>query len=286
MIEEKNTEGVNEPYNEYAEEARREEQEAAKKSAPEEPIQPIQPEAPAGEETIRPEGPMLIKETKQAVPETEEGGRQDGTNENAFSFGATPGGGPSPEAQNAYGSGGPSPEAQNAYGSGSPSPEAQNAYGNGGPDDARQEQYRRNGPADGMHYSYANSTADASKSVANGKKLGNGFAIASLVLGVFSLVFFCTCFNVMTAVLAIIFGIIHLVSYEENGKGMAIGGIVTAGLSIVFTVVFWALILTSSAIGEFSSDPYIDDFVHEIEEDTMTRTNLNMNLDGIDIEML
>ena len=40
---------------------------------------------------------------------------------------------------------------------------------------------------------------------------GKGFAVASMVLGLISLVLFCTGINIITAILAIVFGIIHLV---------------------------------------------------------------------------
>lgn len=70
---------------------------------------------------------------------------------------------------------------------------------------------------------------------------GTGFGIASLVLGILSLITFCTlCMNIPLAILAIIFGIIQLV--KGNGKGIAIGGLITSGLSIVACIVFYLII--------------------------------------------
>ena len=54
---------------------------------------------------------------------------------------------------------------------------------------------------------------------------GKGFAVASMVLGLISLVLFCTGINIITAILAIVFGIIHLVKQKQN-PGMAVAGIV------------------------------------------------------------
>lgn len=88
----------------------------------------------------------------------------------------------------------------------------------------------------------------------NEKKLGMG--IASLVLGIISLVFFCSCCNVITGVLAIIFGIIQLVKYKPHGKGLAIGGIVTAVLSIVFLLIFWVVVGSNTALQNSILDEY------------------------------
>ena len=62
-----------------------------------------------------------------------------------------------------------------------------------------------------------------------GKK---GLAIAALILGIVSLIGFCCCINVITAPLAIIFGIIVLCKHMD-GTGLAVTGIVTALLSLL-----------------------------------------------------
>ena len=81
------------------------------------------------------------------------------------------------------------------------------------------------------------------------KKPGNGLAITSLVLGIVSIVFFCTCFNFVTAILAVIFGIIHLIQRSE-GKGMAITGIITAAVSVILTVIMIIGIIASGIMEE------------------------------------
>ena len=58
-----------------------------------------------------------------------------------------------------------------------------------------------------------------------------GFGVASLVLGIVSLVLFCTCVNVLLAVIAIVFGIVQLAKPQAK-KGMAIAGIITSAVSL------------------------------------------------------
>lgn len=93
---------------------------------------------------------------------------------------------------------------------------------------------------------------------------GSGFGIAAMVLGIVSLVLFCTCINVPLAIAAIIFAILQMTKGDR--KGMAIAGLVTGIASIVCFLVFWALIVTGS-IGSMSysySLPY--DIERQFEE--------------------
>lgn len=72
-----------------------------------------------------------------------------------------------------------------------------------------------------------------------------GFAIASLVCGILSLLCFClTLFSAMLAIAAIVLGIITL-CFKYDGKGMAIAGIITGGIGMV--VVVFSLIVSVSA---------------------------------------
>jgi hypothetical protein len=92
------------------------------------------------------------------------------------------------------------------------------------------------------------------------KKDGIGFGIASLVLGICSLLLFCTCVNLLLAILAIVFGIIQIVGYKK--RGLAVGGIVTAALSIVLFVILCVLLWQGMFInGEYYYDlPYAEFF--------------------------
>ena len=66
---------------------------------------------------------------------------------------------------------------------------------------------------------------------------GRGYGIASLILGIVSVLLFCTCINWVTGILAIIFGIIQITKNKEHG--LAIGGIITAAISMVLSVVLY-----------------------------------------------
>ena len=66
---------------------------------------------------------------------------------------------------------------------------------------------------------------------------GRGYGIASLILGIVSVLLFCTCINWVTGILAVIFGIIQITKNKEHG--LAIGGIITAVVSMVFSVVLY-----------------------------------------------
>ena len=74
----------------------------------------------------------------------------------------------------------------------------------------------------------------------------SGMALASLILGIFS--FCCCCFNVITGVLAIIFGFVELSringgASSEKGRWMAITGIVLGFISVAKDLVggIWLL---------------------------------------------
>lgn len=92
------------------------------------------------------------------------------------------------------------------------------------------------------------------------KKLG--FPIATLILGILSLFgFCCCCINVITAPLAIIFGIIALVK-KHDGTGLTITGIVFAVVSIVMV---GAIFYSFRDILPYS-DVIMQDYMQLIEE--------------------
>lgn len=70
---------------------------------------------------------------------------------------------------------------------------------------------------------------------------GNGFGIASMVLGIISLALFCTCINIPLGIAAIVFGVLHLIRNPEN-KVFGIVGIVTSGISVVAFVLMIVLL--------------------------------------------
>ncbi len=67
--------------------------------------------------------------------------------------------------------------------------------------------------------------------------VSQGFGVASMILGILALVLFCSCVNLILAVISIIFGIIQLAT-PESKKGMAITGLITSGISILLFLIF------------------------------------------------
>ncbi|MBP0968362.1 MAG: DUF4190 domain-containing protein [Oscillospiraceae bacterium] len=118
-----------------------------------------------------------------------------------------------------------------------------------------EEQY--NGPV--MTGNYNTGSPDVQAPVPEKK---SGFAIASLVLGILSLIGFCCCgITVITAPLALIFGIISLAK-KRSGTGMAIAGIVMAVLSILMIGV---MIFSVKDFLPYSEE-IVQDYTHVIAE--------------------
>ena len=87
-------------------------------------------------------------------------------------------------------------------------------------------------------------------------KQSSGLSIASMVLGIISIVSCCVaCLSIPLGILAVIFGIIGVVK-NQPGKGMAVAGIITGGISIAAVVVLYILI----AAGTVEYDTYFSDF--------------------------
>ncbi len=75
--------------------------------------------------------------------------------------------------------------------------------------------------------------------------VSQGFGIASMVLGILALILFCSCVNIILAVIAIIFGIIQLAT-PGSKKGMAIAGLITSALSILLFLIFSVVFAVSA----------------------------------------
>ena len=90
------------------------------------------------------------------------------------------------------------------------------------------------------------------------------FGIVALVLGIIALLTFCTvCLNIPLAILSIIFAIIQLV--RGNGKGLAVGGIITSALSIVACIIFYLII--GMSIPKFSDMDNYSDILEEYSQE-------------------
>lgn len=162
--------------------------------------------------------------------------------------------------QNAYGNN----NANNTYGNNTygnqngSNPYGDNTYGN------QYNQYQNNGNP------YVNNGPTVGPT---GKKIGTGFGIASMVLGILALCTFCACINIPLAILAIIFGIIQLVAYEK--KGFAIAGIITAVLSIILFVGCYTILASNPefndaverSIEDGDFEDYLDEYEYYLEDD-------------------
>lgn len=86
------------------------------------------------------------------------------------------------------------------------------------------------------------------KVVEEPKKEKKGFCIASLVLGIVALVFFCLWYiSIPCGILAIIFGILGI---KSTNKGMAIAGLITGSIGLVIaTLIIVALFMFGFAVG-------------------------------------
>ncbi len=93
-----------------------------------------------------------------------------------------------------------------------------------------------------------NKTEATTKVVEEPKKEKKGFCIASLVLGIVALIFFCLWYiSIPCGILAIIFGILGI---KSMNKGMAIAGLITGSIGLVIsTLIIIALFMFGFAVG-------------------------------------
>lgn len=147
------------------------------------------------------------------------------------------------------------------------------SYGNGGTN----YNYGQANDSAGYNYGQPNGSAEYNYGQSNGsteynygqpagrygsnKSESEGFGIASLVLGIITVLLFCTCISWITGILAIIFGIIQLV--KGNKKGMAIVGLITGGIGFAASIILYILIFFTS-LGSYSN---YDDIYNHIYDD-------------------
>ena len=101
-----------------------------------------------------------------------------------------------------------------------------------------------------------------------------GFGIASLVLGILSLLLTCSCFNYITGILAIIFGIVQIVK-SKNNRGMAIAGLITAGISILVATFFWIFVIVVAEDTNSDFYRYFDSYRYKYMNEETDIDNLN-----------
>ena len=98
-----------------------------------------------------------------------------------------------------------------------------------------------------------------------GNQGGKGLAIASMVIGIISLLISC-CYGGFLGVIALILGIISLAT-RRNGKGMAIAGVITSVIAIIITVV--AIAFGVSLLDELSKHGVDENDVKKAQELTV-----------------
>lgn len=88
-----------------------------------------------------------------------------------------------------------------------------------------------------------------------------GFCIASLVLGIVAIVFFCLWYlSIPCGILAIIFGILGI---KSTGKGMAIAGLITGAIGLVVSIIIIIILfIVGFTIGISNSLDEIDSGYH------------------------
>lgn len=150
------------------------------------------------------------------------------------------------------------------------------SYGNGGTDynygqsnGGTDYGYGQSNDSAGYNYGQSNNSVDYNYGQPNGnnKSESEGFGIASLILGIITVLLFCTCISWITGILAIIFGILQLV--KGNKKGMAVVGLITGGIGLVASIILYILIFFTG-LGSYSSyndiyDHIYDDIYDDIE---------------------
>ena len=95
-----------------------------------------------------------------------------------------------------------------------------------------------------------------------------GFAIASMVLGLVSIVLFCVWFiSIPCGILAIIFGIL---AFSSSKKGMAITGFITGGIGIFISFIIFVFLFSFGFIAGVAnglSEIDYDDIYNETYDD-------------------
>ena len=95
----------------------------------------------------------------------------------------------------------------------------------------------------------------------------NGFAIASLVLGISSFFSWICCLNTVTCILAIVFGIVALIQIKNTaakGRGMAIAGLICGILAFVIFIVGSVCFAVFAEVWATEYDDYVvDDYYYD-----------------------
>lgn len=94
---------------------------------------------------------------------------------------------------------------------------------------------------------------------------GTGLGIASMILGIISVLLFCTCVNWITGIVAIILGIVQLVKNKD--KTFAVVGIVTAAVSLLLSIWLWGSALASASDDDLNYNDLYNDYYEDFYDD-------------------
>lgn len=86
----------------------------------------------------------------------------------------------------------------------------------------------------------------------------NGMGVASLVMGIISLV---CCSSFIFSVLGIVFGIISL-SRKKTNNGIAVAGVVLSAVSIIIGIVIICVLFATGAYADLINDIYNDPYFY------------------------
>lgn len=118
-------------------------------------------------------------------------------------------------------------------------------------------------PPSGTEY-YQTGQTDYYQSSQNQPAPKTGLALASLILGIISLVLSCMGFNIILAIIAIILGAVYLSKKQQERRGMAIAGLVLGIISIALFVLIIVLAVVLSFGMLMGGDPLYTDMYNEI----------------------
>lgn len=102
----------------------------------------------------------------------------------------------------------------------------------------------------------------------------NGLGIASMVLGILSLLLACCCYylGIILGIASIILGILSM-RKQEATKGFAIAGIITGGLGLVFAIVI--IIIQISMVNSGAYEDIMTKFYNELGIDPNKFSDFN-----------
>ena len=89
-----------------------------------------------------------------------------------------------------------------------------------------------------------------------------GFSIASLIVGIFALLFNCCCFPYISPILGILAVVFGILGMRDGNKGLSIAGIIVGAIGFVVSLVLIIMVIVSASSGapvEFGFNMMMED---------------------------